>query len=263
MNWTFAENGGGEEFGLHHAGVETFKGRQQSLAREVIQNSLDARVNPNKPVRVTFDLEHIKRSTLPGLDALTATFRNCGRYWKDDKKAVHFFKQAEEIAKGKTIPALRIGDYNTTGLLGDDDDRKENWYNLIRCSGSSSKWAGEGGSFGIGKNAPFAASRMRVVLYSTFNTKKARAFQGVARLVTHQDGTRKLQATGYLGRDGGLSVRTASHIPKEYRREKPGTDLVILGYQAEPDWDKQLIQSVLDSFWPAIHFGDLEVVVGE
>ncbi|MBK9054972.1 MAG: hypothetical protein IPL78_29950 [Chloroflexi bacterium] len=55
MKWTFAKNNGGRESGFHDAGVETFKGNfDRYLARELIQNSLDARLDPNKPVEVVF-----------------------------------------------------------------------------------------------------------------------------------------------------------------------------------------------------------------
>lgn len=263
MNWIFADNGGGEESGFHHAGVETFKGRQQSLAREIIQNSLDARVDPNKPVKVRFEVVQLKRKSIPDVDSLTSTFKQCAKYWSTDAKASKFFKEAEKLSLQPTIAALKIGDYNTSGLLGDDDDRKGNWFNLIRCSGSSSKLSGEGGSFGIGKNAPFAASKMRVVLYSTYNSNGDHAFQGVARLVTHQVGKRKLQATGYLGLDNGNAIRSKSKIPKEFRRSEEGTDVVVLGFDASAGWENDLIRSVLDSFWPAIHFRDLEVEVGD
>src|SRR5262249_25494330 len=148
-------------------------------------------------------------------------------------------------------------------VLGGDKERTKNWYNLIRCSGSSSKWAGEGGSFGIGKNAPFAASNMRTVFYSTHNRDGDYAFQGVARLVTHQrSGEGVVQATGYLGGKDGLSIRDKKKIPKPFPRTKQGTDVFILGYLGEDSWSKDLIYSVLENFWPAIHFGELEVQVG-
>jgi hypothetical protein len=47
MKWTFARNDGGRDGGFHDAGVETFRGDfDRYLARELIQNSLDARFDP-------------------------------------------------------------------------------------------------------------------------------------------------------------------------------------------------------------------------
>lgn len=262
--WAFAQNHDGEERGFHDAGVETFKGNfERYLAREAIQNSLDARHDGKHPVLVKFELLDLAASDVPDLEGLQEAFRRCANYWDGDEKAKAFFKRAEKLAKQPKVAALRIGDFNTTGVLGGDKDRARNWYNLVRCSGSSSKWAGEGGSFGIGKNAPFAASMLRTVLYSTFNVDGEHIFQGVARLVTHERpkvGT--VQATGFLGSAGG-SIREKSKIPQKFIRAKRGTDLVILGYQAEPTWRTDLIHSVLENFWPAIHRGDLDVLVDD
>ena len=163
IKWNFAKNDGGRETGFHDAGVETFKGNfDRYLAREVIQNSLDARKDYKKPVRVRFGLRQLKRTEIPDIDALKSALSRCADYWKPDERARAFFANAEKLSKQKEIPALQISDYNTSGVLGSDTERGKNWYNLIRCAGSSPKGGGEGGSFGIGKNAPFAASRMSI-----------------------------------------------------------------------------------------------------
>jgi hypothetical protein len=265
MKWVFAKNDGGREGGFHDAGVETFKGNfDRYLARELIQNSLDARLDPNKPVRVKFQIEDLKPSELSDSKGLKLTFERCAEYWSHQKKPRTFFENAAELISARTIPVLRVGDYNTTGVLGSDEDRKENWYNLIRSAGSSSKTGSEGGSFGIGKNAPFAASKMRTVLYSTYNKDKEHIFQGVAMLVSHElpDGT-KLQPTGYLGGRGGASIRDKGDIPEKFLRSKMGTDIIVLGFPKEKSWQNDLVYSVLENFWPAIDLGDLEVTVGD
>jgi len=235
MKWTFAENNGGEEGGFHHAGVETFKGNfERYLAREVIQNSLDARANPKKPVTVKFERIELKATDVPDAAGLAKTFRLCAKYWNYDAKGKDFFKRAEKLTKATAITALRIGDYNTTGVLGGDRDKTQNWYNLIRCSGSSSKWAGEGGSFGIGKNAPFAASRMRTVLYSTLNSDKEHAFQGVARLVTHERARKTVQATGYLGLPDGFSIRDRKRSQRSLSVPSRGPTSLFLAMRPTP-----------------------------
>lgn len=264
MKWVFPKNNGGRDSGFHDAGVETFKGNlDRYLARELIQNSLDARLNLNKPVHVKFEILEFDRSKIPSMDDLAATLQRCAEYWSDDEKALAFFEAAAQLAAQPRLKALKVGDYNTTGVAGSDTDRSKNWYHLIRCAGSSSKWGGEGGSFGIGKNAPFAASRLRTVLYSTLSDG-ACAFQGVATLVSHKlpDGT-TAQPTGFLGGDAGESIRTLGHIPHDFRRTEKGTDIVLLEYPATPLWQNDLIHSILENFWPAIEFGDLTVTVGD
>jgi hypothetical protein len=264
VKWTFAKNEGGRDSGFHDAGVETFKGNfDRYLARELIQNSLDARYDHGKPVTVKFELIDLKKSDLPDLKSLKVTFERCAEYWSHDKKAKAFFEKASKIASGSTIPALKVGDYNTTGVTGSDKDRKGNFYNLIRSSGSSSKTGDEGGSFGIGKNAPFAASPLRTVLYSSYNKDKEHVFIGVATLVSHEADGATRQQTGYLGNSGGASVRSKNEIPPAFLRTKSGTDIVVLGFPKQDSWQKDLIYSILENFWPAIEWEDLIVTVGD
>jgi len=263
MKWFFAKNEGGRDSGFHDAGVETFKGNiDRYLARELIQNSLDARYDPQKPVQVKFELLELQRSEIPDLKSLAVTFERCAEYWPS-KKAKDFFERAVALAEQKKIASLRVSDYNTTGVVGSDINRKQDFYNLIRCAGASSKTGDEGGSFGIGKNAPFAASQMRTVLYSTYNKDKESIFIGVAMLVSHLgDGKTTLQPTGYLGGKGGASIREKDEIPKQFLRTKTGTDIIIVGFPRQQSWQKDLVYSVLENFWPAIELGDLVVTVG-
>lgn len=263
--WTFAPNGDGEEHGFHNPGVETFKANlERYLAREALQNSLDARKDESKPVYVHFRLLQLAHADVPGMDALATTFRQCSAHWTNDKKAKAFFDRALGLARGKQVSCLQIGDTNTTGVPGSDNDKDQGWFTLVRSSGASAKGGGEGGSFGLGKHAPFAASRLRTVFYSTITDANLSAFQGVSRLVTHVGARGRLcQPTGFLGGPNGCSIRNKRDIPKLFRRTEAGTDIYVLGYHAETEWQDQVIYEVLDSFWPAVHRNDLVVSVGD
>ena len=62
---------GAKKSGFHDAGVETFKGNfYRYLAREIIQNSLDAS-NSTKPVIVEFNAVSLKCASIPGMDEFT------------------------------------------------------------------------------------------------------------------------------------------------------------------------------------------------
>lgn len=265
LNWLFATNVGGQDAGLNNSGIETFRGNfYRYLARELIQNSMDARFDPVKPVEVHFSLENLKPADLPDSKALILALQRCAEFWEGNRKAEAFFQKATASLNGAAVPCLRVSDYNTKGVSGSDTDRHGNWYNLVRCVGASNKGGGEGGSFGIGKNAPFAASNARTVFYSTRLRDSSAAFQGVAQLATHADSNgERLQATGFLGTRGGAAVRNVDDIPDIFRRNDQGTDIWIVAYAYRGDWREDLIFSVLDSFWPAIKFGDLVVKVDQ
>ena len=235
--WEFAPTHGGDEDGFSDAYIETYTGDiDKSLAREIIQNSMDARLNNDSPVKVSFKKISLKKDELPGAKELANIFEKCIEYFNEDRKVNSFFNNAKEIINQKFIEVLKISDYNTTGLRGDDHDKKGEWYNLVKAQGATSKQEGKLGSFGIGKGAPFAASVLRIVFYSTINDKNENVFQGKARLVSHiQDGT--------------------------VRR---GTDIFIIGYKGEGDlWKPNLIKSVLENFWAAIYNNDLIVEIDE
>ena len=90
-----------------------------------------------------------------------------------------FFKHILEAMRKRGISCLRISDFNTTGLTGSHEEYNSPWCNLTKSSGASDKSGGAGGSFGIGKFAPYACSVLRTVFYSTSDTEGICAAQGV------------------------------------------------------------------------------------
>lgn len=267
-NWIFPLTNGGKEDGFNDPGVNTFVGDfEKYVAREAIQNVLDAKRDDAANVRIRFDFNMVEADTVPGHDELVRIIASCRAYYEDDKKATDFFDHATDLLSKKQMPVLSIRDYNTTGLTGTDEDKGSNWYSMIRSVGSSQKANDAGGSFGIGKNAPFAASALRTVVYSTKLKDGAVAFQGVARLVTHNsEEGEPTQGTGYFGvkdaKGHPKSIRKEAEIPAFFRRKEQGTDIHILGYMGTADWKKQLERATLEHFWPAVSWGDLVVEIG-
>ncbi len=270
-SWTFPLTNGGKEDGFNDPGVNTFTGDfEKYVAREAIQNVLDAKREEADNVRIRFDLDQIPAADLPGHAELAWVMNSCREYYKADKKAAEFFDHASGLLAEKKIAILSIRDFNTTGLIGSDSERSSNWYSLIRSVGASQKGDDAGGSFGIGKNAPFAASALRAVYYSTKLADDAVAFQGVARLVTHESASGEpTQGTGYFGnldaKSHPQSIRTEAEIPALFKRTEQGTTIHIAGYMGEVkdgEWKKQLERATLEHFWPAVSWGHLVVEIG-
>ncbi|MBI2966706.1 MAG: hypothetical protein HYY40_02700 [Bacteroidetes bacterium] len=260
--WEFVTTGGGREDGIHNSMIEHFTGNYNyHLAREIIQNSLDAKKDgSDDPVLVTFKLEEFTRKEFPGQSELLEVLNACKKYYKSDKDTQNFMDDALACIKGETIPFLRISDFNTKGLLGLDNDKKGGWYNLVKSTGASSKDQGEGGSFGIGKGAPFAASNLRVVFYSTKTEKGFTKFQGIAELVSHEVDKDIKRGVGSFGIGQG-SLQNPRDIPENFWRKETGTDIFIASYKNEKGWQKNLIKSILRNFWYAISNNDLIVKV--
>ena len=157
VKWCFPSSNGGEKQGLNNSGIETFKDTPvKSLAREICQNSLDAS-NDGKKVIVEFNTFSIDSDNFPDKKGFNEILNKCKEYWErsSNQKSKNFFMQAINKLNAPKISFLRISDFNTTGLRGSNKSTGGDWDNLINSSGSSEKSESKGGSFGIGKNAPF------------------------------------------------------------------------------------------------------------
>jgi hypothetical protein len=272
MNLKFPELRGGPVQGLNDAGVENFQGAiDVYVSRECGQNTGDAPRAGVETVRLVFEKLSMRASDIPAFSELRETLAACLDRWKDKDKEREFFEQAVALAGKDEILVLKISDYGTTGLTGGDESGR--WLALVKSQGISDKGNTAGGSFGIGKSSPFAASRFRTVFYGTRTEAGDVALQGVSRLVTHKGTDSKLtQGTGFIGdydAQGGedgepifRAIREEAKIPLPFRRNEPGTDIWVIGYRSGAEWSDDLIRSILANFWPAIHRGSIEFVVG-
>jgi len=260
--WQFASTGGGHEEGINNPLTEHFEGdHNYYLAREVIQNSIDARDDLGKPVTVKFNLEHISSQEFPGLDDFKQVMSLCLVTHKHDSKTSDFFSRSLDLLSLSKIPLLKISDYNTIGLHGGDKERGKPWYTLVKSIGVSQKVGGEGGSFGIGKGAAFAASSLRTVFYSTTSKEDAKSrFIGVSVLVNFDEGDDTKQSIGTYSLTKQSTIYDPSLMGNFRRREK-GLDIYIMGYMTENNWKDELIKSILRNFWYAIINEDLIVEI--
>ena len=263
LGWNFPSNNNGTILGIGEAGIETFKGNLLgSLAREICQNSLDACLDHSKPVRVEFSLNSVKKEKIPDIDYLHKVLNLCKSYW-DNSKTNIFCDRAIEICSRDFIDVMRISDYNTTGLTGSDKVKESTWQDLVKSSGVSNKSGKAGGSFGIGKSAPFACSELRTVFYSTFDKNSLKAYQGVSKLVSFEnfDKSYITQGTGYYGKISDNSAVNDLFSIDEYVRNEFGTDLYILGFIKENNWIEEITKSIIENYLISILENHLEVII--
>lgn len=268
--WHFPITDGGDDDGINDAGVEQFNGnKERSVTRECIQNSLDARKDYTKPVRVEFSVFQIDNYAVPGYEELTKIVQKAKDYSRGDETAEAFYNKATSCLSAQKINVLKISDYNTSGLAG-GDSKKDNpggWYALVRSNGSSYKSIDSGGSFGIGKSAPFVASAIRTVFYSTMLENGDVAFQGKTRLSSFESGLGVIHhGIGQYGfhKESGHGVdaiREYDAIPDLFKRSEQGTDIFIIGYQQTDGWKKRIIESIVESFFVTINEKVLEVSI--
>lgn len=275
--WYFPSNSGGDEQGLNNSLIETFNDIPlKSLAREIVQNSLDAALEGQKAI-VEFKSFFLDKNAFPGREELTQVMQKCQDFARSLKnnKAESFFTNALETLSADKIPFLRISDFNTSGLKGSDKERGTDWSNLVKSTGSSNKQGESGGSFGIGKGAPYACSALRTVFYSTYDCVGLKASQGVSRLMSFvlgqfDDGSDDIaQGVGYWGRQDAHKILPHTDmisLDNAFERNSSGTDIYIAGLRKEiyEDIDElqtTIINEVLDGFMMAIWQEKLEVRV--
>ena len=269
IGWKFPRTDGGMESGINDAGIVTFDGAPlPSLAREVIQNSVDARDDPAKPVHITFELRDIGTNEIGGHE-LAQHLDECIVAWASDQKARDALQAARSVLDNEKVSLLGVLDKNTTGLVD------KTWRGLVKVTGASFKRSEDaGGSFGVGKAAPFTVSPLRAVFYwSAFHEQGqiVEQFQGKAVLVSHRhdfgDGLEITQNVGFFGlTDGCEALRTG--IPSvfrhlESRRPVQGAAVWVAGFNPKQhggQWQSAIRRSVLENFFYAIHKSDLEVL---
>ena len=270
IGWRFPPTNGGLSSGFNDSGMAHFTGAPlESLTRETMQNSLDARLDSDKPVHVSFELidmhtDDVGRDELAW--AIDSSIQTAQQTAKGDSRAIADLKAMAKTMRSDVICCLRVSDRNTTGLRG------AHWPALVKMQGVSYKpeVEGAGGSHGIGKYAPFAVSALRTVFYWTYfpeNGENRERFQGKSVLISHKSMEgEETQGTGFFGVKKDCRELT-QNIPQPFRlldqRQRPvqGTSLTIMGFRETEDWRRSIAASAIGNFFFAIGTGRLTVIV--
>ncbi|MBO6622097.1 MAG: hypothetical protein JJ892_09750 [Balneola sp.] len=275
LKWHFVTEGG-TDIGPNDSVRQNFKGNPYYyIVRESIQNSLDAVLDKNKPVEVSFDFVKISRLEYPSLFRIEEHIDQCRKYYADDKHAERLFEKMKNFLNKKSsgkkhvnISCLKISDFNTIGMDYKYGNQESPFYSFVRAQGKSSKrGSSSGGSFGFGKGAYFNLSAINTVLASTKTRDGEYFFEGITRLTTHRDSKGiKLSAfgqynNGEIKNSETLPVSTKDEIPHDFIRKETGTDFLIIGRKEENLEKVPMIKSVLNNFWLAIYEGKLSVKI--
>ena len=271
IGWNFPPTGGGVQDGLNNPGAAHFKGnRLHHLAREILQNSLDARIDSKTKVNVTFELKIFDRCRVPGadeliehIDACIVESQNQGNSADEEELC-----RAKSIFKDETVTFLKIYDSQTTGLT------EKNWNALVKGSGTSIKSdETAGGSHGIGKYAAFTISSARTVYYWTAyvadhsNRQIVEKFQGKSMLMHHTFEGNDRQSIGFWGELEECRELSTANVPSEFRiidqsrQPTQGTAIWIAGFSGDDGWQDQIAKLVIENYFYAIEEDLLEVIL--
>jgi len=238
------------------------------LAREIHQNSLDsAETKPGshekEVVRVVIRHFQVDTGDIPSVDALKKTVEYCKiAAKKESEKAQQFFDTATSELNKKKISVLEISDFNTRGMRGPAENGTS-YFAFMKAKGQSRKESATAtGSFGIGKFAPYAVSKLRTVFVSTvYQDDKGnyhQLTQGKSILMSHDVGSKRKQGAGFWGAIercqpvSGVRPDLPSWIQRADTPEKlpqsKGTKLTVLAFDAAPGWQESLAASVAENW---------------
>ena len=263
--WKFEEQTGQEQ-GPNNATAEHFKSRDafSSLVRESIQNSLDAFLDPSKPVKVEYALGHLVGEDLSySIREIEEHVRSCYVSYPESSTYQRMVEYLNQHAMNP-ISYLRVSDYNTKGM-DYTPDTKCGFHSFLQSIGDSHKdGEGAGGSYGFGKAAYYELSNARTILVSTKTDQEKVAFQGCYMLCTHKmDDDKKYCSSGFYDLGDKQPIQDEDLIPEELRRSECGSDIYLLYADDDPNkvsqYQETLIKSVLMNFWLAVYESKLEV----
>lgn len=272
IDWKYEIQGDSPEQGINESGINTFTGSKliEYLAREIGQNSLDAKDPEKKTVNLKFKLESLSKNAFPEISGMSDSIDECLEYWKDrdDKKCSKFFTNAKNtFDNNELIDVLIMSDYNTIGASGAKNDRrqKSKWKALTSSNGVTENSQGSRGAYGIGKNAPFACSIFRTIFYNTYSKDDGvKAFQGTSKLVTHTHQGIDVQGYGFCwDKENSKPIFDQSNSPlmNFLNRSEYGTDVLIIGFKKENKWKEQLEKGLLSNFFVAIANDELNITI--
>lgn len=230
----------------------------ETFVREAIQNSLDARLDPDKPVYVnfTFHSEGIGPRR-PYLEQVMA----------------HRMKAGLEIPQEWTngnVRWLLVEDFNSKGLGGSLTSRTSDFWNYWLNFGLSNKDGSGRGGRGIGRVTFLIASRLQSVIgYTSRSSDGSSAICGMAVLRALEDGDDLKSTHAYLadGENGNIyHLHTSPEFHSQTRSAfaftgydgeyASGLGLAILYPHAELNADG-ILAAAIENFAPAIMNGSL------
>jgi hypothetical protein len=259
-----------------------FKPELDTFVREVLQNSLDARIaGDGSPVEVKFTFRNLDGEDRDRfLEALSWDYLQshlqavaCGT----TEMAAPLAHVLEDL-KNQPLTLLRIDDSGTEGLTGDEDSPRTNFSSLCRNVLDTTKdTPGKGGSYGLGKALLWRFSAFSTVLFSSrLSGQTEQQFRFFARteLPSHEVDSARWNGSGWFGipesvHNGKRAVsvwdETAEKLTRAIHLYRPvqlgtGTSIMVLGFNEPAQEDvrpladvaRDILNSAARWFWPCM-----------
>lgn len=246
--------------------------KAQALVRESIQNSLDAEISKEKPVRISFSFDTVQVDTLK-------------KYLEGDENDLSRHLNACGIdLSSEEYSFLVIEDFNTEGLTGPIDNMSYeedgtpvsgNFIGFWWSEGLSDKRKGSGGSHGVGKITLSTSSKLNTFLAYTIrdDSDDLHLLIGYSQLKYHSFDKHQFKGYARYGKKdqsnriwpyrGDEDTETVEQFCKDFglkRSSETGLSVVIPAIDEDIN-SNSIIASVIKEFYVPLMRGQLEVNV--
>ena len=218
------------------------------LAREAIQNSVDAKAAPNSKVRVRFTTKLLSGAAKAGF--VEAAGLNAVRERADKLGVTEPNCLGSLDDESQPIRLLYVDDWNTTGLEGNPSDPDSKFYRFLLSLGDAGKEHdehGTGGSYGYGKSVYSSNSAILTIFaYSRTHDEEGNLQSllfGCGYYRKHKNDGENLTGRAWFGSDMTPPHQHALQIVAPLRDEEADQVAQALGF--EPRSDKELGTGVL------------------
>ena len=270
--WEFQVNSSGITDGWNDSDIQTFRhNKLKSLAREIIQNSIDAKLKNNLPVKVKFELLEINAQSIPDIDGLQEWLEAIISEDAKHESEISRKEMNEALAclKASKINVLLISDTNTRGMPDNlENDSSSDFYRYMKVTGSSGGDQTRAGSHGLGKAAPLTTTPLRTIFVGTSWAEKngeiKTLYQGRTRLMRRTKDNKVYAGVGFWG---GSNFQPIAELPSSrfewLKRSVRGTTIAVPGFRssAKKEWTTVVSGYVVSEFFAAIQRGTLEVQI--
>ncbi len=259
----------------------------ETLVRELMQNSLDARVDKCAHIVVETGEVSIRDIYDPlRLDQLEAHINGTIDLAESTNSGTRILPKCRgqlNLLKAEACRYLKFSDYGTKGLVGVGKlDKSKALWKLTFDDGNPDKENGSAGGVGVGKNATFPFSQLNTVFYVT-RTGEGYGLVGSAHLATSKiegsnfvrepqgnfflyDNEEDIQNANYDEIESA-GLDTACRLPSDiFARNTTGTDVIILGIDGNSAldndiWAEEFAIYAIKNFYIAFSRGLVELEI--
>lgn len=271
--WQFSPIPNIEESNFNKILERFYSMKVPGLVRENLQNSLDGkRPDHEGPVRVTIKTGTIEKNQVPGINEVIARISSLEGRNSYTKEAITHMQNA---TKNDEVDFISFEDENTKGLSGAKNGQsvspQDTWAIYAYNKGVQSEEEDEsveisrGGSHGVGKIASNAASDLNIMYFANCDAYGDQHLGGTIQLIEHVYQNQSYRSTGYFADIEELGTNKSKFYPFEnefhevFKKKTRGLKIIIPFFRKEYNDEREIIKSVIDSFFVSILEKKLEV----